>query len=226
MLRAPGRVVDSGRSMPPTDYTRARRHLATADPVLATAIRQIGPCGLATRAGRPPFETLARSIVSQQLSARAATTIFARVQALLADGRVRPADLLALAETDLRLAGLSSRKIQYVRDLAQRVESGALRLDVLARRSDEEVIDALTEVKGIGQWTAEMFLIFRLRRPDVLPLDDQGLVGAVKKLYRMRTAPTPERLTRLAEPWRPYRSVACWYLWRWMDEMRNGSGKA
>jgi DNA-3-methyladenine glycosylase II len=206
--------------MPPTDFDHARRHLAAADPTLGAIVRKIGPCALAARVAVPPLETLVRSIVSQQLSARAATTIYGRIRALLPPGPLRPAGLLGLADADLRAAGLSSQKIRYVRDLAARVDSGTLGLDSLARRQDEDVIATLTEVKGIGQWTAEMFLIFRL--PDVLPLDDQGIVGAVKTVYGLRTAPSPARLTRIAEPWRPYRSVACWYLWQWMDEMRDG----
>ncbi len=209
--------------MAPPDYARARRHLLRVDPVLGAAIRPLGACGLAAPVAGPPLETLLRSIVSQQLSARAATTIFARVRALLPPGPVRPAGLLALAGDDLRAAGLSAPKVRYVRDLAGRVETGALRLDRLALRDDEDVVRALTEVKGIGRWTAEMFLIFRLRRPDVLPLDDQGIVGAVRRVYGLRAMPSAARLTRIAEPWRPYRSVACWYLWKWLDEGRNGT---
>ena len=130
-----------------------------------------------------------------------------------ADQPVRP----IVVDDQLRAVGLSPQKLRYMRDLCVRVADGSLSLHALESRPDEEVIEALTSVKGIGRWTAEMFLIFRLHRPDVLPVDDLGIVKAVQRAYRLRLAPTPERLTRIGEAWRPYRSVACWYLWASLD---------
>jgi DNA-3-methyladenine glycosylase II len=125
------------------------------------------------------------------------------------------------AEPDerLRSVGLSGQKLRYIRDLCAHVDSGSLRLEALDVLPDEDVVSSLTQVKGIGRWTAEMFLIFRLQRPDVLPVGDLGIVNAVQRAYGLRKVPTPERLTRIGEPWRPYRSVACWYLWASLDNM-------
>jgi len=121
--------------------------------------------------------------------------------------------VLATPDERLRAVGLSSQKLGYVRDLCRRIEEGQLPLEVLERMEDEAIIEALTQVKGVGRWTAEMFLIFRLQRPDVLPVGDLGIVKAVQRAYKLRKAPSPDRLTRIGEAWRPYRSVACWYLW-------------
>jgi len=179
-------------------------------------IREHGPCGLADAQHSEPFRALVSAIISQQLSTRAAATIKARVETLVG-APVTPARVAAVSDDALRGAGLSRQKIAYLRDLSRRVEAGDLALNQLDVMSDEEVIAALTSVKGIGRWTAEMFLMFRLHRPDVLPVGDLGIVKAVQRAYGMRKLPTPERLTKLGEQWRPYRSVACWYLWASLD---------
>ena len=194
------------------DYTKARRILARRDPVLRELMRRHGPCGLAGSQHTDPFQALVHAIISQQLSTKAASTIAARVDALLG-GLPTPAHVDSVSDTQLRTAGLSGQKVRYLRDLSARMTDGSLPLDALDGMPDEEVIAALTEVKGIGRWTAEMFLMFRLHRPDVLPVGDLGIVKAVQRAYRLRTLPSPARLLRLGESWRPYRSVACWYLW-------------
>ena len=201
----------------PIDYVKARRVLARKDPVLADLMRRHGACGLGDAQHEDPFRALVHAIISQQLSSKAAATIERRVYALLGGAVPTPADVAAVSDAQLRAAGMSAQKIRYLRDLSARVESGALDLASLHELPDEAVIAALTQVKGIGRWTAEMFLMFRLHRPDVLPVGDLGIVRAVQRVYRLRTVPTPERLLRLGEPWRPYRSVACWYLWASLD---------
>jgi 3-methyladenine DNA glycosylase/8-oxoguanine DNA glycosylase len=194
------------------DYTKARRHLARRDPVLRALMRAHGPCGLAARQHTDPFKALARAIVGQQLSAKAAATIFSRFEALY-QSFPTPFEVLATPDDRLRAVGLSSQKLGYLRDLCTRLADGQLPLDAMDRMDDEAVIQALMQVKGVGRWTAEMFLIFRLQRPDVLPVGDLGIVNAVKRAYKLRKAPSPDRLRRIGEAWRPYRSVACWYLW-------------
>jgi DNA-3-methyladenine glycosylase II len=200
----------------PEDYARARRLLLRRDPVLAALIRKHGPCGLAAAQRADHFTALVRAITGQQLSTKAAATIFARLAALMPDG-VTPAALSALSDDQLRAVGMSRQKGAYFRDLSEKVLSGALPLDSLDAMSDEEVIAALTQVKGIGRWSAEMFLMFRLHRPDVLPVDDLGIVNAVKNVYGLRKKPTADRIRKIGESWRPYRSVASWYLWRSLD---------
>jgi len=156
------------------------------------------------------------AIIAQQLSSKAAATIERRVHALFR-GAMTPAALSSVQDDALRGAGMSFQKIRYLRDLCARVENGSLDLKMLHDLPDEQVVEALTQVKGIGRWTAEMFLMFRLHRPDVLPVGDLGIVRAVQRAYGLRKAPSPDRLMRLGEPWRPYRSVACWYLWASLD---------
>jgi DNA-3-methyladenine glycosylase II len=186
--------------------------------VLAEIIRHHGPCGLgAVRDRFDHFQMLVRAIVSQQLSTRAANTIHNRVVALMPGSQPTPAALAALTDEQLRAVGISRQKAGYLRDLCARISNGDVLLDELDAMSDDEVIASLTRVKGIGRWTAEMFLIFRLLRPDVLPVGDLGIITAVKKAYGLRKAPTPDRLRKLGEAWRPYRSIACWYLWRSLD---------
>jgi len=199
-----------------TDYARARRLLARRDPVLPDLMRVHGPCGLADAQHTDPFRALVSAIISQQLSTRAAATIKARLDDL-GGGPLTPRRLAALDDEGLRGVGLSRQKIAYIRDLCNRVSSGQLALDQLDAMTDEEVVDALTSVKGIGRWTAEMFLMFRLHRPDVLPVGDLGIIKAVQRAYGLRKIPSPDRLTKLGEQWRPYRSVACWYLWASLD---------
>jgi DNA-3-methyladenine glycosylase II len=198
------------------DYARARRLLSRRDPVIRDLMRRYGPCGLADAQHADPFRALIHSIISQQLSTRAAATIESRFRALFG-GVPTPSQVTATPDAQLRAVGLSGQKVKYIRDLCRRVEEKSLPLTAFDVMSDDEVIAALTQVKGIGRWTAEMFLMFRLHRPDVLPVDDLGIVKAVRQAYGLRTLPTPKRLIRLGESWRPYRSVACWYLWASLD---------
>jgi len=200
--------------MTPADYTRARRLLLRRDPILAALIREYGPCGLAAAQRADHFSALVRAIVFQQLSTKAASTIHGRLIALLPNGELTPATLAALDDEQLRGAGLSRQKMGYLRDLCEKVSAGVVPLADVDRMEDEDVIAALTKIKGIGRWSAEMFLMFRLHRPDVLPVGDLGIVNAVKKVYGLRKKPTPDRLRRMGEAWKPYRSVASWYLWR------------
>jgi len=200
----------------PEDYSRARRLLLRRDPILADVIRRHGPCGLAAAQRADHFTALVRAITGQQLSTKAAATIFGRLVALMPGG-LTPAALAAISDEEMRAVGMSRQKSAYFRDLCGKVMSGALPLDALDAMSDEEVIAALTQVKGIGRWSAEMFLLFRLHRPDVLPVDDLGIVNAVKNVYGLRKKPTAERIRKIGEAWRPYRSVATWYLWRSLD---------
>lgn len=203
--------------MTPDDYSRASRLLARRDPVLAALIRQHGPCRLADAVRADHFSALVRSIVFQQLSTKAASTIHARLIGLMPDGAVSPEALALITETQFRNAGVSRQKAMYLRDLCERVAAGDVVLDGVEALEDEAIIAALTKVKGIGRWTAEMFLMFRLHRPDVLPVNDLGILTAVQRAYRLRKRPTPDRLRRIADAWKPYRTVACWYLWRSLD---------
>ena len=198
------------------DYMKARRVLARRDPVIRDLMRRYGPCGLAEAQHTDPFRALVQAIISQQLSTRAAATIEGRFSGLFG-GVPTPRHVAETPDVQLRAVGLSSQKVRYIRDLCQRVEDGSLPLASLDHLPDDDVIAVLTQVKGIGRWTAEMFLMFRLHRPDVLPVNDLGIVKAVQREYRMRTLPTPKRLLRLGESWRPFRSVACWYLWASLD---------
>lgn len=186
--------------------------LARRDPVIRDLMRRYGACGLADSQHADAFKALVHAIMAQQLSTRAAATIAARFDALFG-GFPTPEQVAAMPDERLRGVGLSGQKIGYLRDLCRQIADGTLPLYALDRMADEEVVAALTRVKGIGRWTAEMFLMFRLHRPDVLPVGDLGIVRAVQKAYRLRKLPTPDRLVRLGEAWRPYRSVACWYLW-------------
>ena len=203
--------------MNPVDYTRARRLLLRRDPVLATIIRAHGPCGLADAVRADHFSALVRAIIFQQLSTKAAATIHTRLVALLAGGGVTAPALASITEEQFRTAGISRQKALYLRDLSEKVASGSLSLEGIEALDDEAVIAALTTVKGIGRWTAEMFLMFRLHRPDVLPVGDLGILTAVQRAYRLRKRPTPDRLRKLGDAWKPYRSIACWYLWRSLD---------
>jgi DNA-3-methyladenine glycosylase II len=197
------------------DYARARRYLMRKDPVLATVIRQVGPCALADIPSQPPFMALAEAIASQQLSVKAADTIFARFCALFAPDNIPdPHRLLLLEDEVIRASGFSRAKTLFLRDLARHVTDKRLALEQLHELEDEHVLAQLTAVKGIGVWTAEIFLMFRLKRPDVFPADDLGLVKAVQRVYGLRQRPTRKKLMRMADGWRPYRSVAAWYLWR------------
>jgi DNA-3-methyladenine glycosylase II len=205
----------SVRSLSPEEYVRARRLLMRRDPVLGAAIKRIGPCGLAERQHGHHLSALVRAIIGQQLSSKAAATIYDRLAVLFPERAVVDVSVLAaLDDARLRGAGVSPQKLGYLRDLCARIGDGRLQLDTLEALPDEAVIERLTAVKGFGRWTAEMFLMFRLHRPDVLPVNDLGINNAVQRLYRWRKKPEPKRLLKLGEAWRPYRSVACWYLWQ------------
>src|SRR5438094_9949754 len=201
--------------MTPLEYEKARRLLMRRDPILGAAIKKIGPCGMADRQRKDHLTALVGAIVSQQLSTKAAATIFGRFVALFPDGHI-PAAAAIAAQSDeaLRSVGLSSQKVGYLRDLSARITDGRLQLDELDGLPDELVIERLTSVKGFGRWTAEMFLMFRLHRPDVLPVGDLGIVNAIQRLYRLRKRPDPKRILRMGEAWKPFRSVASWYLWQ------------
>jgi 3-methyladenine DNA glycosylase/8-oxoguanine DNA glycosylase len=198
---------------------RASAHLSRSDPVLGRIVKELGPCRL--RLERGGFAALVESIVYQQITGRAAATIHARLSALAGGRRLRPEDIASASHAALRKAGLSRQKIGYLRDLTARVRNG-LPLHRISRLPDEEVIEVLTSVKGIGRWTAEMYLIFRLGRLDVLPVDDYGIRKAVQKAYGRRALPKPEGVRRLGEGWAPYRTVATWYLWRSLDRAEEG----
>src|SRR5438445_3593716 len=201
--------------MTPSEYQRARRLLMRRDPVLGAAIKRIGPCALASRQRKDHLSALVGAIVSQQLSTKAAATIFGRFTALFPDSEIPDAAAIAaLDDAALRAVGLSGQKVGYLRDLSARIADGRLRLDELEALPDEEVIERLTAVKGFGRWTAEMFLMFRLHRPDVLPAGDLGIVNAIHRLYRLRKRPDAKRVVKMGEAWKPYRSVASWYLWQ------------
>jgi DNA-3-methyladenine glycosylase II len=200
------------------DYSAARRHLIKSDPKLATVIKRIGPCALHAVAPRDPFEALTMSIASQQLSVKAAATIFGRFCDLFPpDRKPTPERVMSLSDDQIRAVGYSRPKVTFIRDLAAHVLDGRLDLKGLKKHSDDDVMTQLVAVKGIGRWTAEIFLMFRLGRLDILPADDLGLMNAVHRAYGLRKRPDPKRLRRMGEAWRPYRSVAAWYLWQSLD---------
>jgi DNA-3-methyladenine glycosylase II len=212
--------------MQPADYEKARRIIMRRDAVLGAVVKRIGPCGLASRQRNDHLTALVGAIVSQQLSTRAAATIFGRLVALFPEGTIPGADAIhALEDQTLRGVGLSGQKVGYLRDLCARIGDQRLRLDELDALPDELVIERLTAVKGFGRWTAEMFLMFRLHRPDVLPVGDLGIVTAIQRLYRLRQRPDPKRILKIGEAWRPYRSVASWYLWQTLQETQNAKPK-
>ena len=186
-------------------------HLCT-DPKLEAAVREVGEYDI--RLDSDKYESLVQAIITQQLSGKASGAITARLKALYGGAFPAPADILATSDEDLRGVGLSRSKVSYIRGISELVESGGLDLDSLEKMPDDEVVAVLTAVKGVGRWTAEMFLIFTLGRLDVLPVDDLGLRKGIKMAYSTRTLPTGAEATRIAERWRPYRTVATWYLWK------------
>jgi DNA-3-methyladenine glycosylase II len=192
----------------------ALNQLKLADPILCEIINRVGEYRLEYR--DPSFETLVKSIVYQQLSGRVASVIFARLAAA-AGGKLTPASILKLRPVRMRAAGLSAQKTAYIRDLARHTRDGRVVFEDLQQLSDEAVIEALTIVKGIGVWTAHMFLIFALRRSDVLPTGDLGIRAAIRKAYGLAELPKPAEMETLAQSWRPYCSVASWYLWRSLE---------
>src|SRR5262245_15164749 len=205
--------------MSPEEYARARRVLMRRDPVLAPVIKKYRERSLIEGPPADPFSALVRTIVGQQLSTKAAATIHGRLIALMPAGMATPEAIAALDDTELRRVGMSRQKSAYLRDLAAKSASGEMQLASLSEMTDEQVIEAITKVKGLGRWSAEMFLMFRLRRPDVLPVDDLGIVNAIHRLYKLRKKPTADRIKKIGEAWRPYRTVACWYLWRSLENV-------
>lgn len=188
------------------------------DPTLGAIIKRIGPCELHAFAPRDPFEALCMSIASQQLSTKAADTIFGRFCDLFRDRKPKPDVVMTLADEQIRAVGFSRPKVTFIKDLATHVTDGRLDLKGLRKHADDEVMRQLVAVKGIGRWTAEIFLMFRLGRPDVFPADDLGLMNAVQRAYGLRKRPDAKRLRKICEQWRPYRSVAAWYLWQSLEK--------
>jgi DNA-3-methyladenine glycosylase II len=197
-------------------HRKALTHLRQADPILRKVIEQVGPCRLEPLTNGSHFEFIARAIIYQQLSTKAAATIHGRVQALCG-GSLTTGPLLALPDDALRGAGLSRQKLGYLRDLAAHTTSGTLDTQHFADLPDEEITRQMVQVKGIGVWTAQMFLIFRLGRPDVLPVLDLGVRKGVQRAYRLRKLPDAKRIEKIAKAWAPYRSIGSWYMWRVLE---------
>lgn len=193
-------------------------HLQQADPIMAEIIRRVGPCEFAVR--QPTFETLARSITFQQLSGKAAGTIFARLRKAVGR-RFTASAFLKLTPEQLRACGLSKQKMASLHDLASRVASREINFRKLGDLEDEEIVVTLSRVRGVGVWTAQMFLIFALQRPNVMPLADLGIRNAVRRAYGLTELPNPAELSKIAEKWQPYCSVASWYLWRSLEGRAN-----
>ena len=193
---------------------KAVDHLKKSDAVLASIIARVGPCKMTYR--EPTFEMLARAIVFQQLSTKAARTIYGRLEEA-AGGALTPQSIQGLSVGEMRRAGLSRQKLGYIRDLAEHALSGKVDFARLPGMSDDEVIVSLTDIKGVGVWTAHMFLIFSLRRPNVLPVGDLGVRMAIQRAYRKRKLPTPKQVEKIAKEWHPYCSYAAWYLWRSLE---------
>jgi DNA-3-methyladenine glycosylase II len=197
------------------DWSPALEHLCSCDPKLAGLIAQVGPCDIQIPHHFSIFFSLARSIVYQQLAGAAASAILGRVEALFPKGRMTPKNLLAMDESALRSAGLSQNKLAALRDLAAKCADGTVPTKrALARMEDEEIIERISQVRGIGRWTVEMMLIFRLGRTNVLPVDDYGVRKGMQRLYRMRELPKKDAMRRRARKWEPWCSVASWYMWR------------
>ena len=197
-------------------------HLQTNDPVLAGIIQRVGILKPGYR--DPTFESLTRGIVYQQLNGKAARTIYERFE-VVAGGKITPESVLSITEEEMRKAGLSRQKLSYIRDLAAKTLSRDVDFEQLPRLKDDEVIEHLTRVKGIGVWSAQMFLMFALRRPNVLPTGDYGIRAAIQKAYKKRSLPNADQMIKLARKWEPYRTLACYYLWRSLDvQPPDGAG--
>jgi DNA-3-methyladenine glycosylase II len=194
---------------------RAIVHLKKADAVLATIIERAGAYKIHYR--EPGFDTLVRSIVSQQLNGRAADTIFGRLQAAAKVDPLTPESILKLRPARMRSLGLSGQKMKYIRELARMTRDGEVNFEQCAALEDGAVVEHLTRVKGVGVWTVHMFLMFALRRHDVLPTGDLGIRMAMKKAYGLEDLPKPAEMEKIAAAWRPYSSVACWYMWRSLE---------
>lgn len=196
---------------------KALNHLKKFDPVMGAIIERVGGYRIVYR--EPVFQTLVRSIVYQQLHGKAASTIFGRLQAAAKTDPLTPESILKLRPVRMRALGLSPQKMKYIRELARMTRDGEIDFERCGSLGDVEVIEHLTRVKGVGVWTVHMFLIFALRRPDVLPTGDLGIRAAIKKAYGLENLPKPEEMEKIASAWRPYCSVACWYLWRSLDNV-------
>lgn len=196
----------------------ALKHLKKSDPVIAAIIQRVGPYAIQYR--EPTFETLVRSIVYQQLSGRVASVIFARLHAAAGEEKLTPAGILKLRPQRMRKAGLSAQKTLYIRELARLTKRGAVVFENLPHAEDAAVIEHLTQVKGIGVWTAQMFLMFALRRANVLPVADLGIRTAIQRAYALAELPKAAEIEKIAAAWKPWSSVACWYLWR---SLENGA---
>ena len=193
---------------------KAINHLKKVDPVMRAVIESLGPCKIDY--GEPSFASLSETIVYQQLHGKAAATIFRRFLDL-AGRPLTPQRVMRLTDEQMRSAGLSKQKLSYLRSLAQLTHSGTLNFEQLPAMSNEDVIAHLTQVKGIGTWTAQIFLMFTLQRADILPTGDLGIQMAMQKLYRKRKLPKPKEMEKIAKVWSPYRTYACWYLWKSVD---------
>ena len=201
-----------------TEIRSAQRHLKSSDPVLREVIRAVGPFTLKTQPDL--FRLLTRSIISQQISVGAARSIMTKLETFVAPQKISAEALRAIDPETLRTLGVSPQKARYLGDLSEQVAARAVRLDRLARLADEEVIEHLTQIKGIGRWTAQMALIFGLGRLDVLPVADLGIQTAIRTQYRLRGLPKPRKIESIAKVWRPYASIASWYLWQSLDNAR------
>ena len=195
-------------------YRKAINNLKKSDPILAAIIEKVGPCRM--QFGEPTFHNLAESILYQQLNGSAAATIFGRFTALAGDP-LTPKGILKLTDEQMRGVGLSRQKTAYLRDLSEKTAAGLMEFERMSGFSEEDVIAHLTQVKGVGVWTAHMFLMFTLRRPDILPTGDYGIQAAMKRHYKKRKWPKSAVMEKIAKSWSPYRSIACWYLWRSLD---------
>jgi len=190
-------------------------HLKKKDPVLSAIVDRVGPYRMQFR--EPTFGALVGSIVSQQLSTKVARVIFGRLLAAMPNGELTPENILKLRPQEMRTLGLSARKVEYIRDIARHTRDGTLNFTALPELDDSAVIECLTQVKGIGVWTAHMFLMFALQRPNILAVGDLGIRSAIKKAYALDHLPSPAEIEELAANWHPYCTAACWYLWRSLE---------
>ena len=203
-------------------HDELHRHFKRADPVIAQVIKQVGPCTLRPRRDR--FKILVRSIVSQQISVAAARTIWMRLEQAVAPQGIRPETIARFTVARFRKAGISRQKAGYLLDLAEKCRDGTVRLSRLARMTDDQVVDELIQIKGIGRWSAQMFLIFALGRPDIFPHDDLGLRSALSRLYKLDRLPDRDECLAIGNRWRPYASLGSWYCWRFL-ELPKTNGK-
>lgn len=214
MLSFPTIFIGEQSTLAQANHRKAVHHLKKSDPVMAAIIEQVG--SYRVQYNEPTFHTLAESILYQQLNGKAAATIFKRFTDAAGDP-LTPEGILKLTDAEMRAVGLSRQKTSYLRDLSEKTAAGLMEFERMPDLPEEEVIAHLTQVKGVGVWTAHMFLMFSLRRPDILPTGDYGIQAAIKKHYKKRKWPKPAVMEKIAKPWSPYRSVACWYLWRSLD---------